>query len=190
MTKVKIIHFVYMVRKPKRNQEAYARLGFLPKQMKELNNTNTCTCIEWDDSVRCDTRVGSKTKEIKQEREELLVVDYKNFQLAFKVHLTPKYFFCSNKSLHLFETHCSFLPRFNPNLDFLQAVKVTKSVHYLLHDRASKGYGSIPGWTSQTDLHRIKSLSTCKQRRLWHQPRNRPKPLTFSVVQQMMGQIS
>ena len=64
-----------------------------------------------------------------------------------KVHLTPKYFFRSNK------THCAFLPPFNPNLDFLQAVKVTKSGHHLLHDRASKGYGSIPGWTSQTDLH-------------------------------------
>ena len=76
----------------------------------------------------------------------------------FKVRLTPKYFFRSNKTLHLFETHCAFLPRFNPKLDFLQAVKVTKSGHYLLHDRASKGYGSIPGWTSQTDLHRIKFL--------------------------------
>ena len=71
----------------------------------------------------------------------------------FKVHLAPKYFFRSNKSLHLFETHCAFLPRFNLNLDFLQAVKVTKSGYYLLHDRASKGYGSIPEWTSQTDLH-------------------------------------
>ena len=70
-----------------------------------------------------------------------------------KVHLTPKYFFRSNKSLHLFELHCAFLPRFNPNLDFLQAVKVTKSCHHLLHDRASKGYGSIPGLTSQTSLH-------------------------------------
>ena len=75
-----------------------------------------------------------------------------------KVHLAPKYFFQSNKSLHLFEMHCTFLPRFNPNLDFLQAVKVTKSGHYLLHNRASKGYGSIPGWMSQTDLHLIKSL--------------------------------
>ena len=72
---------------------------------------------------------------------------------SFKVHLAPKYFFRSNKSLHLFETHCAFLPLLNPNLDFLQAVKVTKSGHHLLHDRASKGYGSIPGWTSQTDLH-------------------------------------
>ena len=27
-----------------------------------------------------------------------------------KVHLTPKYYFLSNKSLHLFETHCAFLP--------------------------------------------------------------------------------
>ena len=26
-----------------------------------------------------------------------------------KVHLTPKYFFRLNKSLHLFETHCAFL---------------------------------------------------------------------------------
>ena len=77
---------------------------------------------------------------------------------SIKVHLTPKYFFRSNKSLHLFETHCTFLPGFNPNLDFLQVVKVTKSDHYLLHDQASKGYGSIPGWMSQTVLHRIKSL--------------------------------
>ena len=75
-----------------------------------------------------------------------------------KVHLTPKYFFRLNNSLHLFETHCAFLPPFSPNLDFLQAVKVTKSDHHLFHDRASKGYGSIPGLMSQTDLHRIKSL--------------------------------
>ena len=62
-----------------------------------------------------------------------------------KVHLTPKYFFRLNKSLHLFETHCAFLSLFSPNLDFLQAVKVTKSSHHLLHGRGSKGYGSIPG---------------------------------------------
>ena len=78
--------------------------------------------------------------------------------LSLKVHLTPKYFFGSNKSLHLFKTHCPFLSLFDPNLDFLQAVKVTKSGHHLLHDRASKGYGSIPGLMSQTDLHHIKSL--------------------------------
>ena len=46
--------------------------------MKELSNTNTC--IEQDDSVtcRCDTIVGLKTKEIKEE--------YLKFQLAFKGH--------------------------------------------------------------------------------------------------------
>ena len=66
-----------------------------------------------------------------------------------KVHLTPKYFFRSNKSLHLFKTHCAFLPLFNPNIDLLQAVKVTKSGHHMLHDRASKRYGL----TSQTSLH-------------------------------------
>ena len=49
--------------------------------------------------------------------------------------------------------HCAFLPLFNLNLDFLQAVKVTKSGHHLSHDQASKGYGSIPGLTSQTSLH-------------------------------------
>ena len=70
-----------------------------------------------------------------------------------KVHLTPKYFFRLNNSFHLFETHCAFLPLFSPNLDFLQAVKVMKSGHHLFHDRASKGYGSIPGLMSQTYFH-------------------------------------
>ena len=54
MIKVKII---YAARKPERNQEAYTRLGVLQKQ-KELNNTN----MGQDDSVRCDTRVGSKAR--------------------------------------------------------------------------------------------------------------------------------
>ena len=71
----------------------------------------------------------------------------------FKVHLTRKYFFRSSRSLYLFDTHCAFLPLFNLNLDFLQAVKVTKSGHHLSHDRASKGYRSFPGLTSQTSLH-------------------------------------
>ena len=78
------------------------------------------------------------------------------FVLPFNMvslHLTPKYRFRSNKSLHLLEMHCAFLPLFNPNLDLLQAVKVTKSGHHLLHERARKGYGSISRWTSQTDLH-------------------------------------
>ena len=80
--------------------------------------------------------------------------------ISVKVHLTRIYFFPSKKSLHLFETHCAFLPSFNAYPDFLQAVKVTKSGHHLLHDRASKGYGSIPGWTSQTDLHACLRLNT------------------------------
>ena len=76
-----------------------------------------------------------------------------------KVHLTP----LLNKSLHLFETHCAVLPFFNPNLDFLQAVKVTKSAHHPLHDQASKGYGSIPGLTSQTSLHACLQRHTAMQ---------------------------
>ena len=73
--------------------------------------------------------------------------------VKIKVPITPKYFFRLNNSLHLFETHCAFLHLFSPNLDFLQAVKVTKSDHHLFHDRASKGNGSIPGLMSQTYLH-------------------------------------
>ena len=74
------------------------------------------------------------------------------------MHLTPKYFFCLNKSLHLFETYCAFLSFFNPNLDLLEAVKATKSGHHLFHDRASKGDGSILDLMSQTDLRHIMSL--------------------------------
>ena len=74
-----------------------------------------------------------------------------------KVHLNPKYFGLS-KSLHLFETHCAFL---NLILTFLQAVKVTKSSHHLFHNRASKGYGSIPCLTSQTSLHAFFTKAYC-----------------------------
>ena len=70
------------------------------------------------------------------------------YEYGFKVHLTPKYFFRLNNSLHLFEMHCAFLPFSSPNLDFLQAVKVKKSGHRLFHDRASKGNGFIPGLIS------------------------------------------
>ena len=102
--------------------------------------------------------------------------------VIIKIHLTPKYCFRSNKSLHLFKTHCAFLPLFNPKLDFLQAVKVTKSGHNLLHNRASKEYGSIPGLTSQTSLHACLQRLNTMQISLWHQTRNRPMPLTSSVV--------
>ena len=80
-------------------------------------------------------------------------------QSFVKVPITPKYFFGLNKSLHLLETHCAFLPLFNPNVDLLQAVKVTKSGYHLSHDRASKGYGSIPCLTSQTSLHACLQIS-------------------------------
>ena len=51
--------------------------------------------------------------------------------------------------------HCAFLSLFNPNLDFLQTVKVTRSGRHLLQDGARKGYGSSPGLMSQTSLHVI-----------------------------------
>ena len=84
-----------------------------------------------------------------------------------KVPITPKYFFPLNKSLHLFETQCAFLPLFNPNIDLLQAVKVTKSGYHLSHDRASKGYGSTPCLTSQTSLHACLQRLKTESARRW-----------------------
>ena len=102
-----------------------------------------------------DDVIGGFTKTVQPSIKNIA----RNIKAVFlKVPISPKYFFRLNKSLHLFETHCASLPVFNQNLDFLQAVKVTKSGHHLSHDRASKGHGSIPCLMSQTDLHRIKSL--------------------------------
>ena len=53
------------------------------------------------------------------------------------MHLTPKYLFLLNKSLHLFATHGAFLLLFNPNFDFVQALKDIKSGHHLIDDQAS-----------------------------------------------------
>ena len=100
-----------------------------------------------------------------------------------------KYLFCSNKSLHLFEMHCAFLPLFNTNLDLLQAVEVMKSGHHLSHDRASKGYGSIPGLKSQTSLHACSQKVHTMQISPWHQTRHRPRPLSSSVVWQMLARF-
>ena len=111
------------------------------------------------------------------------------FKQTLEVHLTLNYFFCSNKSFHLFDTHCAFLPLFNPNLDFLQAVKVTKSGHHLAHDRASKGYESFLGLTSQTSLHARLQRLTTMQISMWHQTRNTPITITSSVVWQMMARF-
>ena len=85
--------------------------------------------------------------------------------------------------------HCAFLPLLNPNIDLLQAVKVVKSGHHLAHDRASKGYGSTPCLMSQTSLHACLQRLNTMQISLWHQTRNRPMPLTSSVVWQMMARF-
>ena len=91
--------------------------------------------------------------------------------------------------MHLFETHCAILPLFNPNIDLLRAVKVTKSGHHLSQDWASKGYGSIPCLTSQPSLHACLQRPNTMQISLWHQTRNRPMLLTSSVVWQMMARF-
>ena len=99
-----------------------------------------------------------------------------------KVPITPKYVFRLNKSLHLFETHCALLPPFNPNIDLLQAAKVMKSGHHLSHDRGSEGYRSIPCLTPHTYLHACLQRLNVMQISLWRQTRNRPMPLTSSVM--------
>ena len=104
------------------------------------------------------------------------VIKLQKYRL-FKVPITPKYFFRLTKSLHLFETQCAFLPLFNPNIDLLQTVKVTKSGHHLSHDRASKGYGSTPCLTSQTALHACLQRLNTMQISLWRQTGIRPMPL-------------
>ena len=109
--------------------------------------------------------------------------------ISVKVPITPKYFFRLNKSLHLFEMHCTLLPLFNPSLDLLQAAKDAKSGHRLSHDLASKGYGSIPCLKSQTYLHACLQRVNTMQITVWHQTRNRPMPLTSSLVWQMMARF-
>ena len=109
-----------------------------------------------------------------------------NNSFNFKVHLDPKYFLRLNKSLHLFETH---LPFFTLILTFLWAIKDTKSSHHLFHDRASKGHGSSPGFTSQTSSHACFQRLNAMQIDLWRKTRTRPMPLTGSVVEQMMARF-
>ena len=64
-----------------------------------------------------------------------------------------------------------------------------KSGHHLSHDRVSKGYGSTPCLTSQTSLHACLQRLNTMQISLWHQTRNRPMPLTSSVMWQMMARF-
>ena len=153
------------------------------KQWSQSRNTPgwpclSCCCQRKDDEKMCPACILPSVQR---------KYGWDNTCSSFKVHLTLKYFFRSNKSLHRFETHYAFLPLFNPNLDFSRAIKVTKSGHHLSQDRASKG--SIPCLTSQTPLHACLHRLNTMQISLWHQTRNRPMPLTSSVVWQMMARF-
>ena len=67
--------------------------------------------------------------------------------------------------------------------------EVEISGHQLFHDRASKGYGSIPDLTSQTSLHACLRRLTTMQISLRCQIKNTPMPLTSSDVGQMMARF-
>ena len=102
-----------------------------------------------------------------------------------KVPITPKYFFRLNKSLHLFETHCTSLPLFNLNIDLLQAVKVTIICHTTEQVR-----GMVYSLFDVTNfLHACLQRLNTMQISLWHQTRNKPMPLTGIVVRQMMARF-
>ena len=47
---------------------------------------------------------------------------------------------------------------FLEHLKFFRATVQLEICYQLVHDRAGEGHGSIPDWTSQTDLH------ACSQR--------------------------
>ena len=111
------------------------------------------------------------------------------FANFFKVHLKTKDFFTQINLCICLKRIAHFCP-FNPNLNFLQAVKVTKSGHHLLHDPVSKRCGSFPVLMLQTSLHAcLQRLVTTMQIYLCRQTRNKPMPLTSSVVQQMMARF-
>ena len=55
----------------------------------------------------------------------------------------------------------------------------------MFHDQASKGYGL----TSQTSLHECLQRLTTMQILLWCHTRNRPMPLTSSVMEEMMARF-
>ena len=112
------------------------------------------------------------------------------FTCNIKVHLTPKYFFRSNKSLHLFEMHCTFLPRFNPNLDFLQAVKVKNLANICCTTEQVRGMGLFLGGRHGL-ICIVLSLCkhACKSVCDVH-PGKDPYPLLARSCNRYMGQIS
>ena len=76
--------------------------------------------------------------------------------------ITPKDFFRLNKSLHVFETHCAFVPLFNPNIGLLQAVKVTKSGHHHTTEQV-RGMSLLLVWRHKLlCMHVYKDLIRCK----------------------------
>ena len=61
-----------------------------------------------------------------ERRRNTRQIDSEDYRLSHVLSAhNPKYIFSLNKSLHLFGTHCPFLPIFDPNIDLLQAVSQT-----------------------------------------------------------------
>ena len=80
--------------------------------MEIINKQKTADLVSQTKELK--TEEGLSPRSVRQGKKEIKL----KCAALVKVHLTPKYFFRSNKSLHLFETHCAFLLPFNPNLYF------------------------------------------------------------------------
>ena len=106
----------------------------------------------------------------------------------FEVHLTPKFLLQLKWNLATFTKTISLFSSVSDSFKgFKHLRKVAEICYHLCHDWASEEPGSIPQLMSQTHLHRINSLWICMQNSLRHQTRNRPMPLTSSVMTQKVS---
>ena len=89
-----------------KEEEAAATEGEIAQQVEGQENREPSLLEIKGLLIDFQTSIANVTKENKAFRKE---VSGLKASLEFKVPITPKYFVCLNKSLHLFGTHCPFL---------------------------------------------------------------------------------
>ena len=102
-----------------------------------------------------------------------------------KVHLAPYLFSAEMKLCNIHIKNLIILSVSGIFKGFKNWQKVAEICYQLVHGRASRGLAL----TSQTHLHGINSLWTCMQNSFWRQTRNRPMPLTSSVMRQSISNL-
>ena len=73
-----------------------------------------------------------------------LILSFSTGSQGFKKICVGEVFGCERPLINLCTCSKDTAHLLKLNLDFLKALKVTKSSHHLSHDQASKGHGSIP----------------------------------------------